>query len=66
MMTFIKFDRFLMTFIDFCRVCKCINDFHILLFYKTVIDCDIILLIDFYRICKCMDDFYILYVKRLL
>ena len=66
MTTSIVFDIFLKAFIDFCRVCKCINDFHILLIYKTFIDFDIILLIDFYRICKCMDDFYRLYFKRLL
>ena len=32
MMTFIEFDRFLNTLIDFCRVYKFINDFHRLLF----------------------------------
>ena len=32
MITFIEFDRFLKTYIDFCRVCKCIYDFHKLLF----------------------------------
>ena len=32
MMTFIDFDRFLKTSIDFCRVSKCIDDSHILLF----------------------------------
>ena len=32
MMTLIEFDRFLKTFIGFCRVCKCMNDFHALLF----------------------------------
>ena len=31
MMTFIEFDRFLKTSIDFFRVCKCIYDFHKLL-----------------------------------
>ena len=32
MMTFIEFDRFLKTSLDFCRVCKCMDDFHRLLF----------------------------------
>ena len=32
MMAFIEFDRFLKIFIDFCRVCKCMYDFHRLLF----------------------------------
>ena len=31
MMTFIEFDRFLKTSIDFCKVCKCIDDFYKLL-----------------------------------
>ena len=31
-MTFIECGRFLKTYIDFCRVCKCMYDFHILLF----------------------------------
>ena len=28
MTTFIEFDRSLKTSIDFCKVCKCMNDFH--------------------------------------
>ena len=32
MMTFIEFDKFLKTSINFCRVCKYIDDFHRLLF----------------------------------
>ena len=32
MMTFIEFDIFLKTSIDFCSVCKCIYDFYKLLF----------------------------------
>ena len=32
MMTFIEFDRFLKTFINFYRVCKCMNDFQRLLY----------------------------------
>ena len=32
MVTFIEFDIFLKTSINFCRVCKCINDFHKFLF----------------------------------
>ena len=32
MMTFIELDRFLKTSLDFCRVCKCMDDFHRLLF----------------------------------
>ena len=32
MMIFIEFDRFLKTSIYFCRVCKCMYDFHIFLF----------------------------------
>ena len=32
MMTFIEFDRFLKTFIDFCIVCKYMYDFHRFLF----------------------------------
>ena len=27
-MTFIELDRFLKISIDFCRVCKCMDDFH--------------------------------------
>ena len=32
MMTFIEFDRFLNTFINVCRICKYVDDFHGLLF----------------------------------
>ena len=31
MITFIEFDRFFKTSIDFYRVCKCMDDFHRLL-----------------------------------
>ena len=31
-MTFIEFDRFLRTSVNFCRVHKCIDDFHRFLF----------------------------------
>ena len=42
-MIFIEFDRYLKTFIDFYRVCKCMDDIHRLLFLKTFIDIEIIL-----------------------
>ena len=32
MMTFIEFDRFLKTFINFCKVYKCMYDFYKFLF----------------------------------
>ena len=32
LMIFIEFDIFLKTSIDFCRICKCMYDFHKLLF----------------------------------
>ena len=37
-MTFKIFDRLLKTFVDFCKVYKFMDDFHILLFQMTFVE----------------------------